>query len=256
MRAVALIFLTFSLLITTCCEVIDYPYFIKKNTPCISSKYDEKVALVISFYTEGDYGFPTAKELLEDIGYEVLLYDELDELTVESLDEKKISVVWVFSSCDTGSITSEEENELFEFTENGGSLVVLADNHPCIVGVTGLAEKFDVEFAVSNTGTVPLLKKSDDTLKEHCITKDLDELPGGVTPSTIVYPEDDDDYTVIGETEVDTLFVVLENEKKRVFFDSAWTRYTKNDWETNKDSEEMLKKLIQNIADYLDCKCS
>ena len=259
MKSVKRVLIVLSLTVITLlvtCKISKYPYFIRTETPCIGLQYDEDVALVISFYSEGDFGASIVIEVLENTGYEVLTYQDMTELSVENLMEKKISMVWVFSGCSGTALSDDEIDELYDYSEEGGSLVVLADNIPCTVGVDALAGMFDVAFAESPTMNVERLTKENGTLKEHCITANLDSLAGGVTPSSIVYPEDDEDYVIIAETSADTLFVVLQNETKRVFFDSAWTRYCYTDWATGEDVRDEIETLIENIAAFLKCDCN
>lgn len=239
------------------CEIGRDPYFATSLSKCIGLHYDKQVALVVSYYSEGGtYGPPIVEKYLKKAGFDVLLSSAFGTITVDKLIEQSVSIVWVFSGCSGGSISQQEEDALYQYSQLGGSLAILADNLPCVVGVTGLAAKFGVSFTASPTGDVPMLTKSGGTLKAHCITEGIDALPGGVTPSTIQFPKDNREYRVIGATAVDTLFVILENTKTRVFFDSAWTRYRDTDWQTGKPTGDLIARFVANIAGYLNCKCN
>jgi hypothetical protein len=251
-RTICIAFLFF-----TKCVIADYPYFLKEEEgSCLGLQYLFKNALILFSYTEAPYGHPSVEKYLKNAGLNVISYNMTvqaqEPLTRDYLDKNQISQIWLFSSCNAGYISEETVELLYQFSRRGGSLTIAADNHPCINDCIAIANKFRISFASSQTGTVGLLKKSDGTLGEHCITRNIDELEGGVTPSNIVYPLNDKRYTLVGKKGPDNLFVIFNDGISRVFIDSAWTRYNI----VNDIPDPKTQMFINNIINYLECQCN
>jgi len=228
---------------------------------CLGLRFDERRALVLY----GESGSWNVEPYLDNGGFEtVSLEFQFLTATYPTIDDilsEKFSQIWIAGTNSSGlnrvQLDEEAVDLLYEYAQAGGGLVVLSDNCPFILGAYEVAERFGVGYSCDAVDTdVGLLSKADGTLIEHCVTRGIETLQGGSTPTDLTFPEGDARYALIARKSEDNLFLVFEDERSRVFFDAAFTRYFY--WDSARhygETDPSVQQLVDNITAYLMCEC-
>ncbi len=123
-----------------------------------------------NFHTATGRYLPFANLLRRD-GY--IVRASAAQLTAKELEAGRILVI-----ANAGAVLSPEEvASVRDWVAGGGSLLLIADHPPFDMAAKELGKAFGVQFSNGVAGSGPLVfRRSNGTLKDHLITKGIDEV--------------------------------------------------------------------------------
>jgi hypothetical protein len=149
-----------------------------------------------------------------------------ESLAPSALRARGITQVWVVPPDGSHyAIANSDLENLLAFAEQGGSLVLLADNVPFISVSNHLAQALGVSFVRSPLGDMGTMTRAAGQIRDHCTTRGIDAMNAGITPSHVDFPPGDPRFTLAAQVDGEHLMVAFEEGEMRVVFDSAFTHY-------------------------------
>lgn len=195
------------------------------------------------------------KEVIPEVDY--IVRSKVGEITDEFLEP--YTQVWLMDGCLKGEgkeelvLTAEEINALEKFRNDGGDLLLSADNTGCYEGVNPVANLFEVNFQGSWDPRFDCVQKTRLTDTNHPFWEGVEGISSTRSDAymDITGENSDGRYTAISKLGSRPYGAILLNEgseKGRVIFDNSFTRFYQRGYKCSIESDRNYRK---NIAKWL-----